>query len=122
MFNVARILTRWIESRPRTNAKNPGKPRLFACLKFELNISSNVATATELIEHFQLLSCPDLSPRFNIAPTSQIPIIRWKQVFGRIRLVCTRGLLPSGSKESVARAARYLGGAVLLDDCLELHR
>lgn len=41
------------------------------CGRYALN-----ATAPELIEHFQLLSRPGFSPRFNIALPSQIQIIR----------------------------------------------
>lgn len=49
------------------------------CGRYALN-----TTAQQLIEHFQLLSCPDFAPRFNIAPPSQIPIIRWKPNTGRV--------------------------------------
>lgn len=64
------------------------------CGRYALN-----ATATELIEHFQLLSCPDFSPRFNIAPTSQIPIIRWKPDTGRVGQLVRWGLVPKGAVE-----------------------
>ena len=68
------------------------------CGRYALN-----ATATELIEHFQLLSCPDFSPRYNIAPTSQIPIIRWKPDTGRVGQLVRWGLIPSWSKEPPAK-------------------
>lgn len=61
------------------------------------------ATATELIDHFKLLACPDFSPRFNIAPTSQIPIIRWKPDAGRVGQLVRWGLIPSWSKEPTAK-------------------
>lgn len=68
------------------------------CGRYALN-----ATAPELIEHFQLLSCPDFSPRFNIAPTSTIPIIRWKPDLGRVGQLVRWGLIPSWSKEVTAK-------------------
>lgn len=66
------------------------------CGRYALN-----ATATELIEHFRLLSCPDFSPRFNIAPSSQIPIIRWKPDTGRVGQLVRWGLIPKGTRESI---------------------
>lgn len=68
------------------------------CGRYALN-----ATAQQLIEHFQLLSCPDFSPRFNIAPTSQIPVIRWKPDTGRVGQLVRWGLIPSWSKEPTAK-------------------
>lgn len=61
------------------------------------------ATATELIDHFRLISCPEFSPRFNIAPTSQIPVIRWKPDTGRVGQLVRWGLIPSWSKEPTAK-------------------
>ncbi len=68
------------------------------CGRYALN-----ATANELIEHFRLLSCPDFSPRFNIAPTSTIPIIRWKPDTGRVGQLVRWGLIPSWSEEPTAK-------------------
>lgn len=68
------------------------------CGRYALN-----ATAQQLIEHFQLLSCPDFAPRYNIAPTSQIPIIRWKPDTGRVGQIVRWGLIPSWSKEPTAK-------------------
>ncbi len=53
------------------------------------------ATATELIEHFQLLSCLDFPARYNIAPQSTIPIIRYKPDAGRVGQLVRWGLIPS---------------------------
>ncbi len=64
------------------------------CGRYALN-----ATATELIEHFKLLSSLDLGPRFNIAPTSQIPVIRHKPDTGRVAQLVRWGLIPSWAKD-----------------------
>ena len=57
------------------------------------------ATAAELIEHFQLLACPEFSPRFNIAPQSSIPVIRQKPGAGRVGQLVKWGLIPSWAKD-----------------------
>jgi putative SOS response-associated peptidase YedK len=49
------------------------------CGRYALN-----AIVAELIEHFQRLCRPGFSPRFNIALTSQIPVIRYKPDTGRV--------------------------------------
>lgn len=77
------------------------------CGRYALN-----TTATELIEHFQLLGSLDLSPRFNIAPTSQIPIIRYKPDVGRVAQVVRWGLIPSWSKEPTAKLNNARGETV----------
>lgn len=64
------------------------------CGRYALN-----TTATELIEHFQLLSCPEFGVRFNIAPASIIPIIRYKPDAGRVGQLVKWGLVPSWAKD-----------------------
>jgi putative SOS response-associated peptidase YedK len=56
-------------------------------------------TAAELIEHFQLLACPEFSPRFNIAPQSIIPVIRYKPDTGRVGQLVKWGLIPSWTED-----------------------
>lgn len=70
------------------------------------------ATATELIEHFQLLACPDFSPRYNIAPTSTIPVIRHKPDTGRVGQLVRWGLIPSWSKEPTSKLNNARGETV----------
>lgn len=69
------------------------------CGRYALN-----ASATELIEHFQLMACPDFSPRFNIAPASQIPVIRHKPDTGRVGQLVRWGLIPSWAKDATIGA------------------
>jgi putative SOS response-associated peptidase YedK len=57
------------------------------------------ATAAQLIEHFQLLSCPEYGARYNIAPQSNIPIIRYKPDVGRVGQLVKWGLIPSWAKD-----------------------
>ena len=57
------------------------------------------ATAAELIEHFQLLACPDFPPRWNIAPQSSIPVIRQKPGTGRVGQMVRWGLIPSWAED-----------------------
>ena len=57
-------------------------------------------TATELINHFRLISCPEFGVSFNIPPTSIIPVIRYKQDAGRVGQLVKWGLVPSWAKDS----------------------
>ncbi len=57
------------------------------------------ATAHELIEHFQLLACPEYGARYNIAPQSEIPIIRYRPGDGRVGQLVRWGLIPSWAKD-----------------------
>ncbi len=57
------------------------------------------ATAGELIEHFRLRSCPDYAERYNIAPQSIIPVIRFKPDTGRVAQLVRWGLVPSWAKD-----------------------
>ncbi len=58
------------------------------------------ATAAQLIEHFQLLSCPEYGERYNIAPQSHIPIIRHKPDVGRVGQLVKWGLIPAWAKDA----------------------
>ena len=67
------------------------------------------ATAAELIEHFRLLSCPEWNPRFNIAPQSSIPVIRFKPDAGRVGQLVRWGLIPSWAKDpSIGSVPTYV--------------
>lgn len=57
------------------------------------------ASASELIEHFRLISSTEWSPRFNIAPQSVIPVIRYKPDAGRVGQLVKWGLIPSWAKD-----------------------
>lgn len=57
------------------------------------------ATAAELIEHFQLLACPEFPPRWNIAPQSSTPVIRQKPGTGRVGQLVRWGLIPSWAED-----------------------
>lgn len=58
------------------------------------------ATASELIEHFRLLACPNFTPRFNIAPQSRVVVIRQKPDSGRVGQLVPWGLIPSWAKDA----------------------
>lgn len=58
------------------------------------------ASASELIEHFRLVSSSEWSPRFNIAPQSIIPVIRYKSDAGRVAQLVRWGLIPSWAKDA----------------------
>lgn len=60
------------------------------------------SSAAEIAEAFQLdlAELPDLRPRYNIAPTQSVPIVRSAPETGRRELVLARwGLLPSWLKD-----------------------
>jgi putative SOS response-associated peptidase YedK len=50
-------------------------------------------------QHFGLASCPDFAPRYNIAPTSDVLVIRRKADTGRVGQIVRWGLVPSWSKD-----------------------
>lgn len=77
------------------------------CGRYALN-----TTATELIEHFQLLSCPEFGLRYNIAPASQIPVIRFKPNTGRVGQLVKLGLVPSWAKEPASKLNNARGETV----------
>lgn len=59
---------------------------------------------TELVKVFALLREPVLSPRFNVAPTQSVPVIR--QTGGDRELVLMRwGLIPSWAKDAALGAS-----------------
>lgn len=57
------------------------------------------APPAELITHFGLASCPDLFPRYNIAPTSDVLVFRHKPDTGRVGQMVRWGLVPSWAKD-----------------------
>lgn len=60
------------------------------------------APPAEIMRHFGVDAVPELAPRFNIAPTQQILIIRhpWQQPEARLEAVQVKwGLLPSWAKD-----------------------
>jgi len=57
------------------------------------------APSAELITHFGLTSCPELFPRYNIAPTSDVLVIRHKPDTGRVGQMVRWGLVPSWAKD-----------------------
>lgn len=57
------------------------------------------APPAELITHFGLASCPDFAPRYNIAPTSDVLVIRHKPDTGRVGQMVRWGLVPSWAKD-----------------------
>jgi putative SOS response-associated peptidase YedK len=57
------------------------------------------ATGDTMAELFQLLKPPDWSPRYNIAPTQPIPVIRKQVGGGRYCSLLRWGLVPSWSRE-----------------------
>lgn len=58
------------------------------------------APASELAEVFGLFDLPELEPRYNIAPTQVVPVVRWDADRGQRVLVKLKwGLIPSWSKD-----------------------
>jgi len=64
------------------------------CGRYALSV-----TAAELIDYFQLISCPEFDGRYNIAPQSAIPIIRYKPGSGRVGQLVKWGLIPSWARD-----------------------
>ncbi len=54
----------------------------------------------QLMKVYRLSSMPDLSPRFNIAPSQQIAVIRQQNGGDRELTALQWGLIPSWSKDS----------------------
>jgi putative SOS response-associated peptidase YedK len=52
-----------------------------------------------LIEHFGLAACADFAPRYNIAPQSDILVVRQHPQQGRIGVIHRWGLIPSWAKD-----------------------
>lgn len=57
-------------------------------------------TPSDLSAYFGLQSCPNFSPRFNIAPQSDIPVIRQRPEVGRVGQIVRWGLVPSWAKDA----------------------
>lgn len=57
------------------------------------------APPAEVITQFGLQTCPDFAPRFNIAPTSDVLVIRHKPDTGRVGQLVRWGLVPSWAKD-----------------------
>lgn len=65
------------------------------CGRFVIELSPSLVAKV-----FRLPEVPDLSPRYNVAPSQSVPVIR-ETLGGQRRLVMVRwGLIPSWSKES----------------------
>ncbi len=58
------------------------------------------ADANELAAYFGLDTVPELTPRFNIAPTNQVPVVRTMPGIGRRMDMVRWGLVPSWAKDA----------------------
>ncbi len=56
-------------------------------------------TPDTLIASFGLQTCPDFAPRYNIAPQSDIPVIRQRADVGLVGQIVRWGLVPSWAKD-----------------------
>jgi len=66
------------------------------CGRFNLT-----ASGEEIAEAFELNEVPELAPRYNIAPTQPVAVVRLEATTGRRRLSALRwGLVPEGSPET----------------------
>src|SRR5262245_19578160 len=52
-----------------------------------------------LAEYFRLPGCPDLQPRYNVATTRPVPVVRSAEDSQRERVLMRWGLVPSWSRE-----------------------
>jgi putative SOS response-associated peptidase YedK len=64
------------------------------CGRFTLHSPAPLVT-----EHFGLAACPEFTPRYNIAPTSDVLVIRHKPETGRVGQMVRWGLVPSWAKD-----------------------
>jgi putative SOS response-associated peptidase YedK len=64
------------------------------CGRYTLHVPAECVT-----DHFGLATCPDFSPRYNIAPTSDVLVIRHKPDTGRVGQMVRWGLVPSWAKD-----------------------
>lgn len=64
------------------------------CGRFALD-----APSTRVAEKFSLADCPLLAPRYNIAPASDILVIRYRPEVGRVGQLVRWGLVPSWAKD-----------------------
>lgn len=66
------------------------------CGRFNLT-----ASGEEIAEAFDLDDTPELAPRYNIAPTQPVAVVRLEAASGRRRLAAVRwGLVPEGAPET----------------------
>jgi putative SOS response-associated peptidase YedK len=66
------------------------------CARYLMNVP-----APELLELFGLPSAPDLQPRYNIAPTQSVPVVRQRpNGAGRELALAKWGLIPSWAKDA----------------------
>jgi putative SOS response-associated peptidase YedK len=56
-------------------------------------------TPSSLSAYFGLQDCPDFLPRYNIAPQSEIPVIRQRPEIGLVGQIVRWGLVPSWAKD-----------------------
>lgn len=54
---------------------------------------------SRLNERFSLQECPDFAPRYNIAPTSDVLVIRQRPEVGRVGQIVRWGLVPNWAKD-----------------------
>ena len=64
------------------------------CGRFTLHVP-----APRVTEYFGLASCPEFSSRYNIAPTSDVLVIRHRPDVGRVGQLVRWGLVPSWAKD-----------------------
>ncbi len=64
------------------------------CGRFDLH-----APKAQISKYFDLAECPDVSPRYNIAPTSNVLVIRQRPDVGRVGQLVKWGLVPSWAKD-----------------------
>lgn len=69
------------------------------CGRYALN-----ATSQQLMDHFQLVKSIDFPARFNIAPTSMVPVIRQSPEGERVAGLLKWGLVPNWSQDSTMGA------------------
>lgn len=54
---------------------------------------------SRLTKQFDLESCPAITPRYNIAPSSQVLVVRHRPGLGRVGQLARWGLIPSWAKD-----------------------
>jgi len=64
------------------------------CGRFALN-----STPAKLKEHFATANVPDVKPRFNIAPSQSVPVVRLDESGNREFAIAQWGLIPSWVKD-----------------------
>ena len=64
------------------------------CGRFTLHVP-----APRVTEYFDLASCPEFSLRYNIAPTSDVLVVRHRPDVGRVGQMVRWGLVPSWAKD-----------------------